>query len=184
MGSRVASLDALVRTAGVRELVGIGGRVVGDLDRLDVHGERSLAVVGSTTSPLDGTLAVARVTTSPDTQTQTHGGLRETRAALSVSVLDSTESLAVNDPADGILGPVDGVGVEVVLRGVDVLPGLTVVGGSVTLAEVVGLDLVRVASNTFLLHEFALALRSHSFYRPNSRAENIPSQFRPSHPTP
>lgn len=152
---RVAGLDVLVRTAGVRELVAVGGRVVDDLDGFDVHGERSLAVVGPTTSPLDSTLAVVRVTTGPDTQTQLHGGLGETRATLGVSILDGPDGVAIDNPADGILGPVDSVGVDVFLRVVHVLPGLAIVSGSVTLSKVVGLNLVRVTANSFLLFPLA-----------------------------
>lgn len=146
----VGGLDALVRTAGVGPLVGVGGVVVGDGDGLHVHREGSLGVVGLTASPLDGSLAVVGVTTGPDTETQLHGSLGEARAALGLVVLDSANRVAVNEPGDGFLGPVDSVGVEGLLGSVQVDPGLAIVGSGVALAEVVGFDSVREATNALL----------------------------------
>lgn len=142
--------DALPRAAVVGPLVGAGRVVVLDVDGLNVHGERSLAVVGSAASPFDSTFAVARIATSPDANPQVHGSLGEPGAALGLLIPNSTDLLTINQPGDGVLLPVDGVGVHSVDRSVDGRIRFAVVGGGVTLAEVVGLDLVVEATKTLL----------------------------------
>lgn len=121
-----------------------------DTHRLHVHVEGSSAVVGQTTGPLNGALAVVRVTTSPDTKSQTHGGLREARAALGIVVVEGTNDIAVNQPLDHVLVPVDGVGVEGILETRHRHVADTVIGRGITLTEVVGLDLSVVATKGFL----------------------------------
>jgi len=143
-------LDA-VGAAGVAVVrVGLGGVVVLDSHALDEHGERSLRVVGLATSPVNGTLAVARVTTSPDTNADIHGGLGEAGAALSIGIVESADIVAVDRPDDVVLGPLHGVGVENIVRGSDSGPSVTVIGGSVTLSKVVGLNLGVVSTKSFL----------------------------------
>lgn len=110
-----------------------------------------MAVVGLAAGPLDGALAVGWVTAGPDTNADAHGGLRVASAALSISVLQGTDGVAVNVPGGGILLPGDLVGVPSVLGVGDTGPGVAVVAGSVTLAEVVGLNGRRVAAQSLLL---------------------------------
>lgn len=141
------NLDAASRAAVVA--VGVGGsRVgVGDFDRLQVHGERSSRVVGLTTSPLNGTRGVGWVTTGPDTDTETHGSLREVVASLSSS--QCANNASVNQPLDAVTLPVDSVGVERSLGGADTDVGSTVVATSVAFAEVVGFDLSGITAESF-----------------------------------
>lgn len=120
------------------------------MDRLDVHSEGSLAVVGRATSPFDGTFTVGRVAASPDANPQIHGRLRVSGAALGLLVRNFSDLLAINQEGDRVLLPVDGVGVHGVDGSVDGRIRLAVVGGGVTLAEVVGLDLVVEAAETLL----------------------------------
>ena len=142
--------DALPRAAVVGPLVGAGRVVVLNVDGLHVHGEWSLAVVGSAASPFNSTLAVARITASPDANPQVHGSLGEPGAALGLLIRNRTDLVSIDQPGDGVLRPVDGVGVHSVDRSVDGRIRLTVVGAGVTLTEVVGLDLVIEAAKTLL----------------------------------
>lgn len=147
---RAGEFNALPRAAVVGPLVGAGRVVVLDMDGLNVHGEWSLAVVGSAASPFNSTFAVARIATSPDANPQVHGSLGEPGAALGLLIRNGTDLVSINQPGDGVLRPVDGVGVHGVDRSVDGRIRLTVVGGGVTLAEVVGLDLVVETAKTLL----------------------------------
>lgn len=121
-----------------------------NLDILDVHGERSSRVVGLTTGPLNGALSVGGVTTSPDTDADVHGGLGETSTALSIVVVQGTDSSTVNVPGDVVLLPVHLVGVEFTLRVGHSGPGITVIGRGIALAEVVGLNSASVAAKSLL----------------------------------
>lgn len=145
-----AELDAV----GGARVVAVGVRVgrvgVGNLHRLDVHGEGSLSVVGLTASPLDGALAVGGVTTSPDTDAHTHGGLGVASPALSIGVVESTDGGAVDGPDGRVLLPVHRVGVESRLGVGYGGPSVAVVGGSITLAKVVGLNLGGVSTESLL----------------------------------
>ena len=149
--SAVVHLDAGVVASLVGVLV-VGGRVVvGHVDGLDVHDEGDVVEVGLTTSPLDGALGVAGVTAGPDTDLELAGGLGVVLAVQSIGVLDSVLDVAVDDPLDALLGPVDTVGVELGL-GVgngDVVFAVT--EGAVTLSEVVGLDVGGVGADLLLL---------------------------------
>ena len=143
--------DRVGRTRHVRPGVGLGRVGVLDLDALDVHAEGSGIVVGLSTGPVDGSLAVAGVTTGPDTDAKVHGGLREARAALSIGIVESADDVAVDGPDEGLLGPVDGVLVESILRSGNCGPSVTVVSSGVTLSKVVGLNLAVVATKALLL---------------------------------
>ena len=59
-----------------------------------------------------------------------------------ISVLQLTDDGAVDDPLESLGGPVKRVGVPGLLRSCDVVLDHAIVGGSVALAEEVGLDLV------------------------------------------
>jgi len=146
----VVHLDAGVVAGLVGVLVVGGGVVVGNVDGLDVHDERNVVEVGLTTGPLDGALGVAGVTAGPDTDLELAGGLGVVLAVESIGVLDGVLHVAVDDPLDALLGPVDAVGVELGL-GVghgDVV--LAVTEGAVTLSEVVGLDVGGVGADLLL----------------------------------
>lgn len=140
------NLDAVSRAAVVTVRVGRARVGVGDLDRLQVHGERSSRVVGLTTSPFNGSRGVAWVTTSPDTNTKTHRGLREVVASLGSS--QGANNASVNQPLDAVPLPVDSVGVESRLGSADTDIGSTVVATSVAFAEVVGFDLGGIAAES------------------------------------
>lgn len=134
----------------VRVLVGLGRVIVLDVHAPDVHGEGALGVVGQTASPLDGTLGVGRITASPDTDSKVHRGLGEPGSALGFVIGKGPDILAINRPCDMILFPFDSVGVEDVLGGLNGMPGRTVVGRGVALAEVVGLDFVVSGTKSLL----------------------------------
>lgn len=141
------NLDASGRTTVVAVGVGRSRVGVGDLDRLHVHGVGSSGVVGLTTSPLNGTRGVLWVTTSPDTDTETHRSLREVVASLSSS--QGANNVSVNQPLDAVTLPVDGVGVESRLGAADSDVRATVEATGVTLAKVVGLDLGGITTEGF-----------------------------------
>jgi hypothetical protein len=121
-----------------------------NLDVLDVHGEGSSRVVGLTTGPLNRALAVGGVTTSPDTDADVHGGLGEARTALSIGVVQSTDSSTVNVPGNVILLPVHLVGVELTLGVGHTRPSVTVIGRGIALTEVVGLNSTSVTTKSLL----------------------------------
>lgn len=142
----VLGLDRLPRTRLVAVRVLLTRRVVSDDDTLDVHGEWSLGVVGQTTSPLNGTRLVVRVTTGPASHYQVHWGLWVATAG--VASQTSNQS-TVQQEISLFLCPVDGVSVELLLWRVDTVEGTTVPGGCVTLGEVVGLELSGVTTGPF-----------------------------------
>jgi hypothetical protein len=156
-GLGVVDLDA----APVAGLVGVGvaGSGVGvfDVGRLDIHGEGTSVVVGFTTSPFDSSRSVVGVTTGPDTESQAHGGLGETASALRIGKGQSADDSTVDDPANRLRGPFNGVGVENLLGSSDGVEATTVIAGSVTLSEVVALNLSGVASKSFLYHTNAVS---------------------------
>lgn len=120
------------------------------MDGLDVHGEGGLAEVGHAASPLSGTRGFCRVTASPDTNSQVHGSLGESGSALGLRSMKGSEHIAVNRPGDVVLLPVDGVGVEGADGIIDMGISRPVIGGGVTLAEVVGLDFIILATESLL----------------------------------
>lgn len=120
---------------------GVATGIIDNRNGLVVSIIRTLAEVGVTTGPLDGALGGVLAASNPGTNLDLHGGLGEAASALSILVVESTDDSTVNDPVNLLGGPLDGVGVELsdgVSNGVE---GTAIVGGGVTLAEVVGLDL-------------------------------------------
>lgn len=79
-----------------------------------------------------------------------HRGLGEASATLGILVVESADNGTINQPVDGFLGPLDGVGVERVLGRADVNPSLTVIGRGIALSEVVGLNGVILSTQCFL----------------------------------
>lgn len=146
----VQHLDAGVVTGLVAVLVVLGGVVVDNLDGLNVHDERNVVKVSLTTSPLNGTLGVGGVTTGPDTDLQQGGGLGEVLSAVGILVLQGADDIAINEPLNALLSPVDTVGVELGLGVGDVDSGGAVPAGGVTLAEVVSLNLLVVGADLLL----------------------------------
>lgn len=69
---------------------------------------------------------------------------------MGIIVVESADIIAVDRPDNVILGPLDGVSVESVVGSGNSGPSVTVIGGSITLSEVVGLNLVVVATKSFL----------------------------------
>lgn len=149
-GNSARLLDALVRAGVVAVGVALGGVGVDNVDALDVHGVGSTGVVSHTASPLDGTLAVAGITTSPDTDANAHGGLGVAGSALRIGVVQGADHIAIHGPGGGILLPRDRVGVPGVLGVRHSGPSSAVISGGVTLAEVVSLNLGGVTTESFL----------------------------------
>lgn len=108
--------------------------------------EGSLGEIGLSTSPLDGALGGVGAASNPGTKLDLHGGLGESSAALSIGILQLTNLGVVDKPDNVVLGPLDRVGVDLVLRVGDIVVGTSVVGGSITLTEVVGLHLCLVTT--------------------------------------
>lgn len=115
-----------------------------------MHGVRSRAVVGQATGPLDGALGVAGVAAGPAAKSQAHRSLREASATLGIVVRERTHDRTVNRPGNGILGPVDGVGVESLLRSGNGHVSASVICGGVSFAKVVCLNLSGVTAQYFL----------------------------------
>jgi hypothetical protein len=148
VGVAVASedVDALVGTVRALGPGVVGGTldavaVVLDGDGLVVGQERSAGEVGVTTSPLDSTLGSILAASNPGSELDLHGSLGEASTVLGIGVVQGADQVAINVPLDVLAGPVDGVGVEVILGVADGVVGTTVIGGGISLAEVVGLDL-------------------------------------------
>lgn len=149
-GTGTAELDAVGRARIVAIGVRIGRVGVGDGHGLDVHGEGSLGVVGLAASPLDSALGVAGVTTSPATNAHTHRSLGVASTALGIGVVQSADGGTVDGPDGLVLLPVHRVGVESRLRVGNAGPSGAIIGGGITLAKVVGLDLGSVATESLL----------------------------------
>lgn len=127
------------------------------MDRLHIHGEWSTAVVSLATSPFNGTLLVAGVTTCPDAESQACRSLGEAASALGIGVVQSADSVAVNGPRDRLGRPFNRVGVEGLLGSSHGFVGGTVVAGGVTLPKVVGLDLSGVATKSLLYNTHTIS---------------------------
>lgn len=93
-------------------------------------------------------LRVARVTSSPDTNPNHHRRLR-VLATLGIIWGERTNGGVINAPHDLFAGPVDGVGVEVVVVALVVMRSTTVVRIRDTLSKVIALHQVVVASQPF-----------------------------------
>ena len=138
-------LDALPGAGAVAVSVRRTGRVVARLDGLDDHVVGPAAVVGGAAGPLHGARGVGRVAAAPDAQLQLHGRLR-VLALLGALRREGAHCGAVDLPHNLVGGPVDRVGVEVVLVAGVRVEGTAVVGGGLTLAEVVALHLLVVGA--------------------------------------
>lgn len=147
----VLGLDGLIVTSKVSVDVFVTTvAVIGDGDGLDPHLEWGIGEVGQTASPFDGTGRLGRGSSVPASQLDAHWGLWEVLAIKGVAVVELAYLHFVDAPADVVLGPVDRVIVELVLRLRHVVVEGTVVGSRVTLSEVVGLNVVGITSNPFL----------------------------------
>lgn len=106
------------------------------MDTLHCHCVRALRKVGLAACPFNHTdVIVLGVTGSPYTQAHVHGCLGVTGATLCFRGSQLANLLAIDPPLDAILGPVDGVVVEVVLRDkAEVEVFATVIRGDVALA--------------------------------------------------
>lgn len=100
-----------------------------------------------TASPLSGSGIAVLASSNPGSELDLHGGLREGRSALGVGGVQSTDKDIVNEPVNLGRGPLNRVLVSRGERSSNGMVDGTVVGGGVTLAEVVGLDLGIVTTN-------------------------------------
>lgn len=141
----VVAVDVLLDALGGG---GIGTSVVDNGDALVVSEERSLGEIGVATGPLDGALRSILAASNPGSKLDLHRGLGKTSSAtLGVGSGQGTDDVVVDQPGDTLRSPLNRVGVERSKRVGDGVESTTVVGGSVALAEVVGLSLGVVASN-------------------------------------
>ena len=118
----------------------LAGGVVDGLDGLDGHQEGTFAVVDRAAGPGDGTFRLRRVSGSPRTDLQLHRALG---ILIFVCGLGSqgSESFAIDRPRDMIGGPVNGVGVKIVLASRIGQVGTTIIDLGVALSIIVGLDI-------------------------------------------
>ena len=130
----MTSMDCQLPVLSVH-LYSLPGVLVSDLNTLDSHSERRLRVVGQASGPLNDTLLIVAVTTSPDPDAHSGGGLREVLSANSIGVLEGADGLAVDGPGEGIASPVKGVGVDLLGVGNSTL-NHTVICGSIALGKV------------------------------------------------
>lgn len=115
-----------------------------DLERFDLHGEGSFAIVDGATSPLNGARTVTRVAASPSANLDLHGRLWI--LVVGVGGLEGADCDAIDLP-DNLLGrPDDGVLLETILVAGVCVESTAVVGGRLPLAEIVGLDLSGVGA--------------------------------------
>jgi hypothetical protein len=133
-------------------VVGVGivasASVILDGDRLDIHGEWSGSEVDVSTSPVTCTLGGGVRSSSgveasnPVTHLYAHGSLGEVLSVQgeSITIVEGSNEISSNVPLDVILGPVDGVGDEVLDGRADWVVDSTVVGSCVSLSEEVTLD--------------------------------------------
>lgn len=121
-------------------------RVVLDVNRLDVVAVRTSRVVSEATSPLNSTRSIAGIAASPRTKSNLHGRLW---VVASTRVGEGSNCSSVNVPNDSVTGPVNSVSMHGSLRTADRVESTTVISSSITLGEVVGLDLRSVTSNPF-----------------------------------
>ena len=149
------NLDALPGTGVVTVdvlLDGFGGlrvlaSVINNGDALVVSEERSLAEVGTATSPFSSARRRVGATTNPGSELHLHGGLGESVNTVSISSLKSSNSVTINGPGNSSRSPLNSVGVEGGERAGDRVVSTTVVSLSLTLGVVVGLNLSVVATN-------------------------------------
>lgn len=125
------------------------GRVVGDLSRLDIHAERSLGEIRSSSSPFDRSFTViVHISTGPDAHSNRHGCLRVVRSIIGVCVQQSANCDAINDPDESLGGPIHCVVVEVLLDiGRNRVVESSVENSLVAFAKVIGLGMCRVSSH-------------------------------------
>lgn len=103
----ISSFDARVVTSLIGVLVRRSRVVVDDIDRLNIHGERTFGVISLAAGPLDRALGVIWVAAGPDTDADAHGGLGVVCAIDGVGVLERAHDLAIYEPLDAFGGPVD-----------------------------------------------------------------------------
>lgn len=100
-----------------------------------------------TASPLSGSGVAVLASSNPGSHLDLHRGLGEGRSALGVGSVQSTDNGIVNEPVNLGRGPLNGVLVSRGERSRNGMVDSAVVGGGVTLAEIVGLDLGIVTTN-------------------------------------
>lgn len=117
----VCTLHIFPFAAEIGGILPIGARSVrSDFDRSDVSRIRSFAHVKVASSPVDSSRVRIRITAIPYAKMQSTWSLRELVVSrLLAIVLDRMDLIAINQPSDGILGPVVRVSVELCLRGVN-----------------------------------------------------------------
>jgi hypothetical protein len=114
-------------------LLGLG--VVLRVHRPDAHGEGPVFEVGDAARPLyDAGIVVLDVAARPHAQAHVHGGLWVVPAVERVRGYEFAQHFVVEPPLDAVLGPVDGVVVELFLGLVHGVFFAAVVGRGVAFA--------------------------------------------------
>lgn len=171
--ARLVTVDVLLdATVGGAVLAG----VVDNGDALVIGVEGSLGEVGEAASPLTSALRRVLATSAPGSELDLHGSLGELVA--DSGGIEHSDALAVDHPVDLLGSPLDGVRVEGTSGITNGVVLAAVVGGSVSLAEVVGLDLGVVGADKFpinLVSEslmLALFTQQSTNFQPGN--ENLP----------
>lgn len=188
--------DRIGRSALVSVSVLFARRVILDVNLLDNHVKRTFFVVGRTARPryidvsymwhkrrrkgtvlhTDNTRLIIRITTRPDSNSSCHGCLGIV-IALHHSRCQSSNHDIINQPLQLFGCPVQSVLVERSLA-VNCVERPTIVGCSISFAEVVWLSLIRFPPKPFLDKN---SIRFVFRFRPVGCWCNIPSLSRPNH---
>lgn len=104
------------QSSGVGVVVSSTVAVVGHMNVLDRHGERTIIIIRLTTGPSNGASCVVWVTTGPRTNVDTAGSLRVAVSVVGLSGSQRADMFSVNVPVQAFLLPVDSVVVVVVDR--------------------------------------------------------------------
>ncbi|KAI6748086.1 hypothetical protein HG531_008628 [Fusarium graminearum] len=126
---------------------GVLSSVVDNGDAAVVSIKGSLFEVGVSASPLSSSLVAVLATGDPSTHLDLHGSLGETSGALGIGSVEGSDNDVVNEPVNLGGCPLNRVLVSSAQGSRDGMVLGTVVGGSITFAKVVGLDLSIITSN-------------------------------------
>ncbi len=137
-GNALDSLDTLPTPRPIRPLVLLARRVIRHHGALDEHRVRRVLVRRLAARPVNRALGHALITSRPYTQPHRARRLREIVPSIRLRVLQCAHHLPVDHPIQPLLGPVQGVIVELLayVRGDGVVRG-AVEGRGVTFAEII-----------------------------------------------
>ena len=113
----------------------------------DAHRVWAITIIRLSASPFDGILRIFLVATRPYADADIHWRLRKVLAPVRFSILQHPDTCTIDIPLELILGPTDGVIVEIVL-GLEGrwVPDGAIVAGRISFAEVIALDMCSVSA--------------------------------------